>query len=321
MSLHPAPSPVLPASAEIPASAELPVSTELPASAAIPRTIAPSTQYVRVGEKAPKLSTVPTRQQVHEITQLLLSRDSPFSPIDVVHHNNYELMETLLMKKFATDPPRREEFINWMSWTNQRFCRELNISVPDNAVSKSDKLGFVDLNCQVALEFDIKDPIPEQTTDQHIAKIVRMFPNATAEVQLEATKILIEKLPFEPVNYRGVLHRPLDRTPRLITVNDFRFVWLAQLDRIRDQIEALKLLDIHPSYGEYSHQFKVVRRPPQETKIRKRPRDNEDKGIPPLLCTGCGRKVMLWQHASSVRLRITTRLQHPSLNRQEAKSY
>jgi hypothetical protein len=158
MSLHPAPSPVLPASAEIPASAELPVSTEIPASAAIPRTIAPSTQYVRVDEKAPKLSAVPTRQQVHEITQLLLSTDCPFSPADVVHHNNYELMETLLMKRFATDPLRREECKNWMSWTNQRFCRELNIAVPDNAASKSNILGFVDSICQVALEFDIKDP-------------------------------------------------------------------------------------------------------------------------------------------------------------------
>jgi hypothetical protein len=78
------------------------------------------------------------------------------------------------------------------------------------------KLGFVDSICVVALEFDIKDPIPEQKTDQQIAKIVRIFPNATAEMQLEATEILIEKLPFEPVNYRGVLHRPLDRTPRLI---------------------------------------------------------------------------------------------------------
>jgi hypothetical protein len=152
MSLHPAPSPVLPASAEIPASAELPVSTEipvsteLPASAAIPRTIAPSTQYVRVSERAPKLSAVPTRQQVHEVTQLLLSKDSPFSAVDVVHHNNYESMETLLMKKFATDPPRREECKNWMSWSDQKFCRELNISVPDNAVSKSDKIGFCRLN-------------------------------------------------------------------------------------------------------------------------------------------------------------------------------
>jgi uridine phosphorylase len=136
MSLHPAPSPVLPASAEIPASAELPVSTEIPvstaipASAANPRTTAPSTQYVRVGEKAPKLSAVPTRQQVNEITQLLLSTGCPFHPSDVVHQNNFYLMETLLMKTFATDPPRREECREWRSWTNQRFCRELNIAVP-----------------------------------------------------------------------------------------------------------------------------------------------------------------------------------------------
>jgi hypothetical protein len=82
----------------------------------------------------------------------------------------------------------------------------------------------------------------------------------------------------------------LTRPPRLITVKDFRFFWLAQLDRIRDQIEALKLLDIHPTFGEYSHQFKVARRPSQKTIIKKRPRENEDKGIPPLLCTGCGRK-------------------------------
>jgi hypothetical protein len=44
-------------------------------------------------------------------------------------------METLLMKKFATDPPRRDE------------------------------LGFADSIFQVALQFDLKDPIPEQKTD------------------------------------------------------------------------------------------------------------------------------------------------------------
>jgi hypothetical protein len=236
MSLHPAP--VLPASAEIPASteipvsAEIPVSTEIPASAAIPRTIAPLTQYVRVGEKAPKLSAIPSRQQAVEITQLLLSKDIPFTPVDVVHQSNYLAMETSLMKKFATDPPRRDDCAFWTTRSNQRFCRELLISVPDNAVSKSDKLGFVDSIFQVALESDLKDPSPEQKTDEDISRIVYMFPNATPEIQLEASKILIEKLPVEPVNYRGVLHRSLDRPPSLITVNDFRFVWLAQLDRI-----------------------------------------------------------------------------------------
>jgi hypothetical protein len=82
----------------------------------------------------------------------------------------------------------------------------------------------------------------------------------------------------------------LDRTPRLITVDDFRFVWLAQLDRVRDPIEALKVLDVHPQFGEYSRQIKVPRRSSEETKIKNRPRDNEETGIPSILCTGCGRK-------------------------------
>jgi hypothetical protein len=88
-------------------------------------------------------------------------------------------------------------------------------------------------------------------------------------MELQAAKILIDKLPVEPVNFRSVLHRHIDRTPRLVTVNDFRFVWLAHLDRIRDQIEALQLLDVHPQFGEYSRQIKVPRRSSQETKIKK----------------------------------------------------
>jgi hypothetical protein len=137
MSSHPASAPVIPAPAETPASAETPVSTEIPASAAIPQNLARPTQYVRVGEKAPKLSAISSRQQVQEITQLLLSKDCPFSPVDEVHHDNYLAMDTLLKKKFATDYSRRDECKEW-KWSNQRFCRELNISVPDNAVSASD---------------------------------------------------------------------------------------------------------------------------------------------------------------------------------------
>jgi hypothetical protein len=99
-------------------------------------------------------------------------------------------MENLLMKKFATDPPRRDECAFWKTWSNQRFCTELLIAVPDNAVSS---------------------PEQEQKTDENINRIIHMFPNATPEMQLEATKILTEKLPVEPVNYRKFLHRNLDR--------------------------------------------------------------------------------------------------------------
>jgi hypothetical protein len=59
-----------------------------------------------------------------------------------------------------------------MELSNQRFCRELNIAVPDNAVSASDKMGLVDSIFQVALQFDLKDPSVELKTDEQLAKIL-----------------------------------------------------------------------------------------------------------------------------------------------------
>jgi hypothetical protein len=71
-------------------------------------------------------------------------------------------------------------------------------------------------------------------------------------MQLEACKILIGKLPVDPVNKRLVLKQCIQReTPRLITVDDYRFVWLKQLSLIRERVKANELLDIHPSYGQY----------------------------------------------------------------------
>jgi hypothetical protein len=148
-----------------------------------------------------------------------------------------------------------------------------------------------------------------------------MFPNATPEMHLEACKILIEKLPVEPINYRSVLYRSLDRPPRLITVNDFRFVWLAQLDRIRDQIEALKLVDIHPNYGEYSHQYKIPRRSSHEKKSKNVLERTRIRVSLHSYAQDVEENVTLWQHASFARLRIITRLRHPSLNRQEVRNY
>ena len=55
---------LLPAPAETPASAATPASAEPPASAEIPALRAPPQQYVQTGEKAPKLSAVPSRQEV-----------------------------------------------------------------------------------------------------------------------------------------------------------------------------------------------------------------------------------------------------------------
>ena len=104
---------------------------------------------------------------------------------------------------------------------------------------------------------------------------------------------LIDKLPVEPINWRAVLQRSLNSiTPRLITIEDFRFVWLAQLAKLRESIDALRFIDVSPLYGDHSRQIKA---PPRSSldKIKKCPREDEqsvqsDKFERPL-CTGCGR--------------------------------
>ena len=145
LSLQPAPA-ATPASAAIPASAVIPDSTATPAIAEnpIPRTMAPPQQYVQTGERAPKLSAVPSRQEVLRVMEVLLSNGTPFKPVDVVHVSNHQSFTTLLKRKFATDPDRRDSCNNWKHWSNQLFCRELNLTVPTSAVSRTDKLSFIE---------------------------------------------------------------------------------------------------------------------------------------------------------------------------------
>ena len=116
-----------PASAAILDLTATPALAEIP----IPRTMAPYQQYVQTFERAPKLSAVPSRQEVLRVMEVLLSNGTPFKPIDVVHVSNHQSFTTLLKRKFATDPDRRD----WKHWSNQLFCRELNITVPTSAVN------------------------------------------------------------------------------------------------------------------------------------------------------------------------------------------
>ena len=118
--------------------------------------MAPPQQYVQTGERAPKLSAVPYRLEVLRVMEVLLSNGTPFKPIDVVHASNHQSFTTLLKRKFATDPDRRNSCNNWKHWSNQLFCRELNITVPTSAVNRTDKLSFIETVSQVALQFDLR---------------------------------------------------------------------------------------------------------------------------------------------------------------------
>ena len=101
-------------------------------------------------DACPKLSAVPSRHEVLRVMEVLLSNGTPFKPIDVVHVSNHQSFTTLFKRKFATDPDRRDSCNGRKYWSNQLFCRELNITVSTSAVNRIDKLSFIETGSQVA---------------------------------------------------------------------------------------------------------------------------------------------------------------------------
>jgi hypothetical protein len=191
------------------------------------------------------------------------------------------------MRRFYADHVRREQCRQWYNWNTRRFCTELLQAIPEISSTSPHARGFLELMHEVRLSFDIQFRKVEFATDENISAILEKFPDQPENMQLEACKILIGKLPVDPVNWRLVLkQRILGETPRLINVDDFRFVWLKQLSLIRERVEANKLLDIHPSYGPYHRNMS----PQSFTNPQSKKRKIEETQPPQKSkCTGCGR--------------------------------
>jgi Reverse transcriptase (RNA-dependent DNA polymerase) len=278
-----------PVSTAIPSASavNLPALAERPALAEIPSTLAPPMTYVSVGEKAPLLEKEPSLAQAKKVTAVLMANGSPFRPIDVVKVENRTAFAEFLMRRFYADNIRRDQCRDWYIWPPRRFCTELLQAIPEMSTTSPHARGFLEHMHELKLHFDIQFRKVEMATDENISAILEKFPDQGEYMQLEACKILIDKLPVDPVNWRLVLkQRILGETPRLITVDDFRFVWLKQLSLIRERVEANKLLDIHPSYGPYSRNM-----PPQSVANPQSKKRKVEETQPPQKskCTGCGR--------------------------------
>ena len=118
---------------------------------------------MQTGEKTPKLSAKPSREEVQIVCDVLLGNGTRFKPIDVVHKKNHSSFATLLELRFATDPDRRDSCNNCKTWCNLLFCREL-------------KLFFLPREEQVALIVVVLG----STTDKGSRLGARMTPVASA---------------------------------------------------------------------------------------------------------------------------------------------
>ena len=255
-------------------------------------TVAPS-RYNPYSEKTVYLKGKFDRKTALRVAHNIRALDCPYFPSDVVPPDEHANFLTLLQRRFPMDEAKQKECENWTKWSREKFCEELLDSVPSANEKQKLIMGFLESISRVKVNFDLNDSKVEELTDSKIRDILDAHPEITLEEQKEAVKVLVKRIPDSPVNWRGILLRPLDGAiPKLTTVNIFRFVWLAQLKQCREMIETVSLFGVTCTYLPASRQLTTTSKK-EETASKKRslsPDDSKSK-----LCDGCGRP----GHASS----------------------
>jgi hypothetical protein len=72
------------------------------------------------------------------------------------------------------------------------------------------------------LKIDLENDICELNLDSALIAIQNKFPDVTAEEELKATKLLISRLPEQPLNWQAILFREFKgEVPVIITIEDF----------------------------------------------------------------------------------------------------
>jgi hypothetical protein len=253
-----------------------------------------SKHYVHSNEKIPKLTKKPTRAQVMSITSNLLAANCPYTFVDIVPVEVIPALETLLQTRHFLDRELRDECLKWRTWTVARFCQELRLAVQDIAVIRpNSSASFNELIAKLPVHFDLEDPTFELTLDDKLQAICANFPDVTKQMEYTAAKLLISRLPEQPINWQAILFREFGTRKVIIeTVSDFRFVWKAQLERLRNQAQDMRDIGWVLVGNENTKHIpdKPIRKrlnssasdPAQPVKVKKL----DEK----VLCTGCGRQ-------------------------------
>ena len=91
------------------------------------------------------------------ITTLLLTRDCPYTFVDVVPLDDViPHLETLLQTRFYMERISRKACLQWRTWTVEQFCYELRKAVPDTAIARPhSSVSFYELIAKFPVQFDL----------------------------------------------------------------------------------------------------------------------------------------------------------------------
>ena len=253
----------------------------------------PQKRFVHPGEKIPRLTKNPTRAQVMNITNTLLMLDCPFTFVDVIPTEVIPSFETLLQSRHYLDKVARKACLNWRTWTLDQFVYELRAAVPDTAVARPHSSeSFYELIAKLPVNFDLDNDSYELSLDSSLQAICAQFPDVTKEDELKAANLLISRLPEQPVNWRAICFRDFNGIkPVIETVEDFRFIWRAQLKRLRDRAQDMRDVGYILQGTDHTKHFadKPIRKRPSPTHSEAPLQKKTAVSDTDTLCTGCGR--------------------------------
>ena len=185
------------------------------------------------------------RKTAIKVAHNLQTFEYPYFPVDAVPPDEHADFLMLLQRRFPMDEEKQKECESWTKWPVERFCKELLEAVPSENEKQKLIMGFLESISRLKVDFDLNDFKVEELTDKKIRDIFEAHPEVTLDEQREAVKVLVKRIPVTPVNWKGILLRPIEGSiPKFTTINKFRFVWLAQLKQCREmkQLVCLVLL-------------------------------------------------------------------------------
>jgi hypothetical protein len=221
---------------------------------------------------------------------------------DVVPIDQRTQLKLRFKELYLQDRQMRDLCEFWLTWPRETFCTMLNLAYPDTSTTISGARTFLEKISQVNVQGAIESKDFENTLANDLEIILSQHPDRTAEMELEAVKLLTKRLPQEgSTNWRARFTANGTLMGGVLTVDDWRLNFISMLNALRKLILELSAFGVVPQYTANSRidrSFSTstsAKAPPPASKNQGSKRPASTPVAEPSTksthsgCTGCGR--------------------------------
>lgn len=252
------------------------------------------------GSKLLQLKSTSTRSDILQICVNMGSKFHNYDIGDVVPIDQRTQLKLRFKELFLDDRNMRDMCDFWLTWPRVTFCTMLDLAYPDTSTTISGARTFLEKISQVVVQGSVESKDLENTLVNDLEIILLQHTDRTAEMELEAVKLLTKRLPQEgSTNWRARFSANGKLMGGVLTVDDWRLNFISMFNALRKLILELTAFGIVPQYTANSRidrsQLTSTKPPPLPPKNQGSKRPAATPASEPSTksthsgCTGCGR--------------------------------